>query len=84
MNLFDLLSELGVGQQLLHHGSLPVLLGNTGMIKVRWVVHHRPNLPTHKNHHAGYSHINSLMLYFKSITPLCICLRESLEKRRIY
>lgn len=40
----NLLSKLSISQQLLHHGSLPVLLGDSGMIKVHWVVDHRTNL----------------------------------------
>lgn len=40
----NLLSELGVGQQLLHHGPLPVLLGDSGMIEVHWVVHNSTHL----------------------------------------
>lgn len=40
----NLLPELSISQQLLHHGSLPVLLGNTGMIEIDWVVHHRSDL----------------------------------------
>lgn len=46
----SLLSELCIGQQLLHHGSLPGLLGNSGMIEVHRIVHHRANLPTHSEH----------------------------------
>lgn len=49
----DSLSELCISQQLLHHGSLPGLLGNPGMIEVHWIVHHCANLPTHVTHHDG-------------------------------
>lgn len=40
----NLLSELCVSQQLLHHGSLPQLLGNVGMVEVSRVVHHCADL----------------------------------------
>lgn len=43
----DSLSELCVGQQLLHHGPLPGLLGDPGMIEVHWIVHYCADLPTH-------------------------------------
>lgn len=39
-----LLSELCVSEQLLHNGSLPLLLRDTGMIEVSSVVHHCTNL----------------------------------------
>lgn len=41
---FHLLPELSISQQLLHHCSLPVLLGDPGVVEVHWVVHHSPNL----------------------------------------
>lgn len=40
----DLLSELSISQQLLHHCSLPLLLGDARMIKVYWIIHHCANL----------------------------------------
>lgn len=52
-----LLSELCVSEQLLHNGSLPLLLRDTGMIEVSSVVHHCTNLQhTHrKTSHSAHA-----------------------------
>lgn len=54
--LCNLPSELCVSQQLLHHGSLPLLLGNVGMVEVSRVVHHCADL------HRTQTHLQNVVL----------------------
>ena len=71
----NVLSELCVRQQLLHHGSLPLLLGNTGMIEVHSAVHHGRHLhPTqHMTEHTVSDHIQLGGLTVHTAATFLLC-----------